>query len=93
MTTPEPDDLLTEVPVQAEVLRASAALLEFLSGFFTTDRAACASLGTYLANRRSEDNTTDTRVQAALVLEELDDAAELLHALAGDFHPHNTMHQ
>jgi hypothetical protein len=93
VTTPEPDNLLTEVPVQAEVLRASAALLELLSGFFTTDPAACASLGTYLTHRRSEDNTTDTSVQAALALEELHDAAELLHALAGDFHPRTTMHQ
>jgi hypothetical protein len=86
----DPDDVLTEVPVQAAVLRATAGLLELLGDFFTdTDPTVRTKLGTYLICRYGEENTTDGITEAVVMLGELSDAAELLHALAGDYHPDN----
>lgn len=88
MSTPDPDDVLTEVPVQAAVLRATANLLERLGDFFTgTDPTIHIRLGSYLIDRYGEENTTDSITEAVIMLNELSDAAELLHALAGDYHP------
>lgn len=67
-------------------------MLELLSDFFTADHAARTKLGAHLADRRGEHDANDTTAHAALVLAELNDAAELLHALAGDFHPRTTRH-
>jgi hypothetical protein len=90
VSTRDPDDVLTEVPVQAAVLRATAGLLELLSDFFAeTGPTVRTTLGTYLIDRYGEENTTNTLTEASTMLGELSDAAELLHALAGDYHPDN----
>lgn len=78
-----PDDALTEVPVHAAVLDATADLLDLLSGFFAdTDHATHARLGCYLVDHYGPENTTDSVTEAAILLEQLHEAAELLHALA-----------
>ena len=88
MSSPDSDDVLTEVPVQAAVLRATAGLLELLGEFFTaTDPTILSRLGTFMIDRHGKENTTDTLTAALVMLGELSDAAELLHALAGDYHP------
>jgi hypothetical protein len=87
MNTPDPDHGLTEVPVQVAVLRATAHLLELLSDFFTTtDPAIQLSLGSYLIDRHGGEATTDAIAEAVLMLNDLSDAARLLHTLAGDCH-------
>ena len=88
MRTPQPDDGLTEVPVQAAVLRATAHLLDLLGDFFAhTDPAIQISLGAYLIDRQRDEAATDAITEAVLMLNDLGEAAELLHALAGDYHP------
>ena len=83
MSDPRPDDALTEVPVHAAVLDATAGLLNLLSDFFAhTDTAARARLGCFLVDHYGEANTTDSVTEAAVLLEQLSEAAELLHALA-----------
>jgi hypothetical protein len=83
------DHGLTEVPVQAAVLRATANLLELLDGFLATaDPAIQLSLGCYLIDRHG-DEATDSITEAVIMLNDLSDAAELLHALAGDYHRGN----
>ena len=86
MSDPGTDDALVDVPVHAAVLRATADLLDLLSDFFTgTDPATRTRLGSYLVDRYGQENTTDPVTEAAVMLEELSEAAELLHALAGDY--------
>ena len=84
MSDPRPDDALTEVPVHAAVLDATADLLDLLSDFFTdTDPATRSRLGSFLVDRYGLEHTTDSVTEAAVLLEQLSEAAELLHALAG----------
>lgn len=81
----DPDRHLTEVPVHAAVLRATADLLELLGDFITeTDPVIRTRLGCYLIDRYGEENTTDSLTEAVVMLGELGEAADLLHALAGD---------
>ena len=69
--------------VHAAVLDATADLLGLLSGFFTgTDSATRSQLGCFLVDRYGPENTTDSVTEAAILLEQLSEAAELLHALA-----------
>ena len=83
MNAPDPD--LTEVPVKAAVLRATANLLELVIGFFaTTDPAIHLSLGSYLIDRRYDEATTDSITEAVVMLSDLSAAANLLHTFAGD---------
>lgn len=83
MSDPRPDDGLTEVPVHAAVLGAAAGLLNLLSDFFAyTDSATRARLGCFLVDHYGDANTTDSVTEAAVLLEQLNEAAELLHALA-----------
>ena len=90
MSTPGADDGLTGVPVQAAVLRATAHLLELLGEFFANaDPAIHLSLGSYLIDRHGEETTTDSIAEAVLMLNDVSDAAELLHALAGDYYRGN----
>jgi hypothetical protein len=90
LLTDAPTDVLTEVPVQAAVLRATAGLLELLTDFLTeADPSIRTTLGTYLVGRHSDASNTDPALETGIMLAELDDAAELLHALAGDYHPDN----
>jgi hypothetical protein len=85
VSDPGTDDLLVEVPVHAAILRATANLLELLNDFFTgTDPATRTRLGSYLVNRRNEENAADAATQTTILLQELDEAAQLLHTLAGD---------
>jgi hypothetical protein len=88
VTDPGTDDPLVEVPVLAAVLHATADLLDLLVDFFTTtDPATRARLGCYLVDRYGQENTTDSVTEAVVTLAELNEAAELLHTLAGDYHP------
>ena len=65
------------------VLDATADLLNLLSDFFTgTDSATRPRLGGFLVDRYGPENTTDSVTEAAVLLDQLSDAAELLHALA-----------
>ncbi|MFD1364694.1 hypothetical protein [Actinoplanes sichuanensis] len=88
MNDPSPADALTEVPVHAAVLDATVDLLDLLSDFFTsTDPATRSRLGCFLVDRYGHENTTDSITEAAVLLEQLSQAAELLHALAGQDQP------
>lgn len=88
MSEPGPDDALTEVPVHAAVLDATADLLDLLSGFFTsTDPETRSRLGCFLVDRYGPENTTDSVTEAAVLLEQLSEAAELLHALTDQDYP------
>ncbi|GAA2470997.1 hypothetical protein [Winogradskya humida] len=83
MSDPGPADALTEVPVNAAVLDATADLLDLLNDFFTsTDFATRSRLGCFLVGRYGPENTTDSVTEAAVLLEQLGEAAELLHSLA-----------
>ena len=85
MSDPGTDHHLVEVPVHAAILRATADLLELLGDFFAeTDPVIRTRLGCYLIDRYGEENTTDSLTEAIVMLGELGEAAELLHALAGD---------
>jgi hypothetical protein len=84
VSDPGPDNALTKVPVHAAVLDATADLLDLLSDFFTdTDQATRTRLGCYLVDRYGPENTTDSVTEAAVILDQLSEAADLLHALAG----------
>jgi hypothetical protein len=75
----------TEVPVAAGILRAIAQTLELLGAFFTnTDPAVRTQLGRFVISSQPDEDTTDPGVEAAIVLHELTEAADLLRALAGD---------
>ena len=83
MSNRRPDHALTEVPVNAAVLDATADLLGLLSDFFTgADSATRSRLGCFLVDRYGPENTTDSVTEAAVPLEQLSEAAELLHAVA-----------
>lgn len=85
MSDPDNDYHLAEVPVYTAVLRATADLLELLGDFFAeTDPVIRTRLGCYLIDRYGEENTTDSVTETIVLLDELSEAAELLHALAGD---------
>lgn len=74
----------TEVPVSAGALHATADLLELLGEFCTgTDAGVPAQLGRFLAARQP-DVDLDPGLEAAIVLNELTEAVDLLHTLAGD---------
>jgi hypothetical protein len=74
----------TEVPVPAGVLHATADLLELLGEFCTgADTEVRARLGRFLAARQPDDDL-DPGPEAAIVLTELTEAADLLRTLAGD---------
>jgi hypothetical protein len=84
VTTPTTDHF-TEVPVYAGVLRATAEQLELLAEFLANaDAAVRTQLGRYLIARTNDEDTADPGMEAAIVLHELAESAELLHALAGD---------
>jgi hypothetical protein len=88
VTDPATDDALVEVPVHAAVLRATADLLDLLNNFFTgADPVTRTRLGCYLVDRSGDQNTTDSTIEAAVMLVELSEAAELLHTLAGNDRP------
>lgn len=81
----DPDRDLVEVPVHAFVLRTTADLLELLGDFFAeADPVIRTRLGCYLIDRYGEENTTASVIAAVVILGELSEAAQLLHALAGD---------
>jgi hypothetical protein len=80
------DDALVEVPVHTAVLSATADLLDLLDDFFTgTDPAIRNQLGSYLVDRYGQEHTADSVTEATVMLQELSEAAGLLHALAGDY--------
>jgi hypothetical protein len=85
MTTTSTTDHFTEVPVEAGILRAAADLLDLFQDFFTdADPAVRARLGRYLIARHNEEDTTDAGTEAAILIGQLTEAADLLHTLAGD---------
>jgi hypothetical protein len=83
-TTPTDARHFTEVPVYAGVLCATAAQLQLLAEFFTdAEPGLRTQLGRYLIARYNEEDTTDPVTEAAIVLHELAETADLLHTLAG----------
>jgi hypothetical protein len=73
------------VPVFAGILYATAAALELLHDFFTdTDPAIRTQLGRFLVARQSDDDTSDPVLEATILVQDLAEAADLLHTLAGD---------
>lgn len=85
-TAADADGYFTEVIVHAGVLRGSAETLELLEEFFTeADPAVRTALGRYLIARANEEDTTEPGTEAAIVLYELTELADLLRSLAGDF--------
>jgi hypothetical protein len=80
----------TEVPVAAGVLHATADLLDLLGEFLAgADTEVRTQLGRFLAARAPDDDP-DPGMQAAIVLHELTEAADLLRTLAGDEPPART---
>jgi hypothetical protein len=76
---------LTEVPVAAGILRATAEILELLGDFFTgTDPTVRTQLGRFVNGREPDEDTGDPVMEAAIILHELTETADLLHTLAGD---------
>jgi hypothetical protein len=85
VTTTATTDHFTEVPVYAGILRANADLLDLFQEFFTdAEPAVRAQLGRYLVARGNAEDTTDPITEAAILIGELTEAADLLHSLAGD---------
>ena len=77
----------TEVPIFAGVLRPTAELLHLLGEFFTdTDAEVRSQLGRFMADRQPDSG--DPAIEAAITIQELTEAADLLHTLAG--HPDDT---
>lgn len=84
---PASNEPFADVAVHTGVLRATADLLDLLNDFFTdADPATRARLGTYLVDRYGPDRTTDPTTEAALALQNISEAAELLYSLTGDIH-------
>jgi hypothetical protein len=76
-------DSFAEVPVAVGVLRATARLLDLLAEFLAdADTAVRTDLGRFVVAGQSAAATPV--VEAAIVVHELTEAADLLHALAGD---------
>lgn len=71
---------LTEVPVAAGVLQATAQLLAQLAEFFDMHPAARTQLGHFLAAR--DPHAADAAIEGTATVGELSQAAELLHCLA-----------
>jgi len=73
---------LTEVPVYVGILRATAELLELLAEFFANaDVAVRTQLGRFIAGRQPD--SIDPAIEAAITMQELTEAADLLHDLTG----------
>ena len=86
-STPAGYDPFTEVPVAVGVLHATARLLHLLAEFLTeADPAVRTFLGRFVIADQPDADATTPAVEAAIVLDELTEAADLLHALAGDGH-------
>lgn len=78
----------TEVPAAVGVLHATADLLQLLGEFLAgADTAVPLQLGRFLA-AATPDEDPDPAIEAAIMLRELTEATELLHALAGDTGQH-----
>ncbi|MDT5023968.1 MAG: hypothetical protein QOE61_394 [Micromonosporaceae bacterium] len=76
---------VTEVLVHGGILHATAETLELLHDFFSdTDPVVRIQLGRFLIAYRAEQDTGDPCIEAAILLYELTEAADLLHTLAGD---------
>jgi hypothetical protein len=90
MTTPTGHDAqpgtgigpITQVPVYVGILRATAELLELLGEFLANaDAAVRTQLGRFIVGRQPD--STDPAVEAAIAMQELTEAADLLRALTG----------
>jgi hypothetical protein len=78
-------DPFAEVPVAVGVLDAAARLLDLLAGFLAgADPAVRACLGRFVIAGRPDAGVTTAAFEAAIVVYELTEAADLLHGLAGD---------
>jgi hypothetical protein len=82
---PGPAAGFAEVLVYAGILHATAETLELLHDFFIdADPVVRIHLGRFLIAYHSEEDTGDPGMEAIILLNELTEAAELLHAFAGD---------
>jgi hypothetical protein len=79
-------DPLAEVAVAAGVLQATADLLAHLAEFFDNHEQARWQLGLFHATNHlkdfEQDGIGDPRIEGALTVHQLTEAAELLHDLA-----------
>jgi hypothetical protein len=82
---PVGDDALAVVPVAVGVLRATARLLDVFAEFFAgVEPAVRVQLGRFVIAGQPDVDATTPAIEAATVLEELAEASDLLHVLAGD---------
>ena len=78
-------DPFVETPVAVGVLHATARLLDRLAEFLAgADPVVRAQLGRFVIAGLPDADATTPAVEAAIMLDELGEAADLLHALAGD---------
>jgi hypothetical protein len=83
MSTTSADGAPAEVGVPAAVLHSAADLIDVLAGFLTdADPATRTQLGSHLIAHRDVAGTRNPAIAATIMLAQLDEAAELLHALA-----------
>jgi hypothetical protein len=75
----------TEVVVFAGTPHAMAETLELLHEFFSDAAPAVRTLlGRFLIACHPDENTGDPSMEVTILLNELNEAADLLHALSGD---------
>ena len=84
MNQPGSDHILTEVPVAAGTLDSTADLLDILHDFLASAGPAIhREFGACLLGNRDIAGTKDPTLATAIMLANLDEAADLLHTLAG----------
>lgn len=77
------DHAPAEVGVPAAVLHSAADLIDVITGFLTdADPATRTQLGSHLITHRDIDGTRNPAIAATIMLAQLGEAADLLHALA-----------
>jgi hypothetical protein len=80
-----PADGFAKVLVYAGILHATAVTLELLHDFFIdADPVVRIHLGRFLIACDPQEDTGDPGMEAIILLNELTEAAVLLHTLAGD---------
>ena len=78
--------IFTEVPVYRGILLASAEQLELLAEFLTTtDPVVRVHLGQFLIAHDNDEDATTPGMEAAILINELTEAADLFRAIAGDY--------
>jgi hypothetical protein len=83
---PPTSGLFTEVQIYRGILLASTEQLELLAEFLTTtDPVVRAHLGQFLIAHDNDQDATNPGIEAAILINELTEAADLLRAITGDY--------